>query len=259
MHKREREHAASCSVTLVTEADWELHDYENPDFLKILGSCRLEPAKAHYDLISIPTFRGLILAPKRIEILIGNIVLAVDVHSSESVWLMHKFSDSSDYVYHRLRREFVLRFPKLSLSACLVPAENSNREPSRRLVVTCMDFRLHHKAGLQGMFTEASAWLTYPGAAFAGVDPATEEIFFADLDRVVDREAVSELTLVSHTDCAKYAAKYSWRNAGEERRQLANDLRAVAGRIRSRYSHLTILCAIAKVEDGAVKQLISVV
>ena len=259
MHQKEREHAAQCSTTLVTEAGWELHNYEGPMLVKVLNNvCKLNTPEARYDLISIPTFRGLSADAKRVKLLISNIALAVDVHSAERVWLLHHSHYFSDEVYYRLRREFAQRFPMLSLSTERVPRMKEGREPSRRLVVTCMDFRLHHAGGLQGMFTGKSAWLTYPGAAFAGVDQATETVFFSDLDRVLDQEAVTELTLVSHTDCAKYAAKYSWRNAKEERKKLADDLRFVASRISSRYAHLTVLCAIAVIKNGAVKELVPV-
>lgn len=244
MHQKERELAAQCSLTLVTEA--------GHDFLSLIcPSLRTSP----YDLISIPAFHALEYDARRMQMLIENISLAVDLHSAETIRVLG-YDDASN-VYERLRRELSPRFSNLLFKSVFVGSDRtaSAREPLRRLVVTCMDFRLHHEAGLYGKFTEPSAWLTYPGAVFAGMDPETEEIFFSDLDRVLDREAVDELTLVSHTDCAKYATKYSWRNSREERRQLAQDLRAVAGRIRSRYAKLTILCVIAKVERGAVKKL----
>lgn len=248
MHQREREIAAQCSLTLVTEASRANH-------LSLI----LRVPTLRYDLISIPAFRGLKHDAKRMQILIANISLTVDVHSAERVCVLGY--DDAKSVCECLRREFNPRFPNLSFDGVFVesPATVPVHEPSRRLVVTCMDFRLHHEAGLQGMFTEPSAWLTYPGAAFAGVDPQTEEIFFSDLDRVLDREAVSELTLVSHTDCAKYATKYSWRNTKEEVTQLGNDLRLVASRIRSHHNHLTVLCAIAVVREGGVKELIPIV
>ncbi len=256
MHKREREHAASRSNTLLTEAGWEFHSTV-PNVLDARRECNLHLPEARYDLISVPTFRGLIYDAKRKQLLVENIALAIDVHLSENVYVVGQL-DAHEFCQY-LRREFSLRSPNVLIKgfSVLFPTK-FERASVRRLVVTCMDFRLHHAAGLQGMFTEPSAWLTYPGAAFAGVDLATEKIFFSDLDRVMDHEAVSELTLVSHTDCAKYAAKYSWRSEREERKQLESDLLKVSNRICSRYAHLTVLCAIAVIKDGAVKELISV-
>lgn len=255
MHQRERELASQCSLTLITEAGHELHSLIRP-------SSRTDPllqilhvSNGRYDLISIPTFHDLEHDVRRMQMLIENINLAVDVHSAEKVCVLGY--DDAESICEHLYRELQPRFQNLSFGSVFVgmPTTASAREPSRRLVVTCMDFRLHHEDGLQGGIVGPTAWLTYPGAAFAGIDKETKEIFFADLDRVLDREAVDELTLVSHTDCARYAAKYSWRNIKEEMEQLANDLLAIANRIRSRYSHLTVFCVIANVEEGAVKKL----
>lgn len=256
--KRHKELAAQCSVTLVAEAYWELHSRSNPELVKALRANGLNNPEARYDLLALPSFHGLAGDRQRMGMLVGNIALAIDVHSAEKVFLLHRSSDDANEFYTRLKREMALRFPKVALNPIFVSKLEEHREPSRRLVLTCMDFRLHHETGLQGMFTEASAWLTYPGAAFAGLDAKTEEVFFSDLGQVLDREAVGELTIVSHTDCAKYAGKFPWKNSREERRQLGNDLRVVAGRIRSVYSHLTVLCAIARVQDGVVKELIPV-
>lgn len=254
MHQRERELASQCSLTLITEADHEFHS-----FLRSLlhANPLLVVPQIHYDLISLPTFHGLEHDIWRRQMLIENISLAIDVHSAEKVLLLQNAAEAID-VYCWLKRELGLKFSKLRFDSVLVRGFEAQREPSRRLVVTCMDFRLHHEAGLQGMFTEFSAWLTYPGAALAGVDSQTEEVFFSDIDRVLDREAVDELTLVSHTDCAKYAAKHSWRNIKEEINRLGNDLRLVASRIRSRYGRLTVFCAIAVIKDGGVLKLISI-
>lgn len=259
MRQRERELAAQCSLTLITETNHEFHSLIRPSSRTDHFLLRLwRVPDARYDLISIPTLHGLEHDARRMQMLIENISLAVDVHSVEKVCVLGY--DDADSVCECLRRELQPRFSNLSFEGVFVESSPIAlaREPSRRLVVTCMDFRLHHEAGLQGMFTESSAWLTYPGAALAGLDAQTEEVFFSDIERVLDREAVNELTLVSHTDCAKYASEYSWRNIKEEVTRLGNDLRLVASRIRSRFGHLTVLCAIAVIKDGGVLKLISI-
>lgn len=256
--KRQKELAAQCSVTLVTEADYEFHSFLRSSSHSDLLWQILHIPEAGHDLISIPAFRDIEHDTRRTRLLIENICLAVDIHSTEMVRVLGY--DDADRVCEYLCRELRPRFPNLSFGGVFFgsPATVPAHEPSRRLVVTCIDFRLHHEDGLQGGIVGPTAWLTYPGAAFAGTDKETEEIFFADLDRVLDREAVDELTLISHTDCAKYAAEYSWKNSGEERRRLENDLRVVASRIRSRYGHLTVICAIAVVREGGVKELIPI-
>lgn len=236
-----------------------MHSRSNPELVKALRANGLDNPEARYDLLTVSAIHGLALDNQRIEMLVGNIALAIDVHSVEKVFLLHNSGVDVDGVFTRLRRELTLRFPKLILSPVFVKRLEGHSEPSHKLVLTCMDFRLHHAAGLQGIFAENLAWLTYPGAALAGLDAATEKIFFSDLDRVLDHEAVAELVLVSHTDCAKYASKYSWNNSREERRQLCNDLRVVAARIRSRYSHIKVLCKIASIRGDGVGELISVI
>lgn len=256
--KRSKELAAQCSITVVTEAHWELHSRRNPELMKALKANDLDSPEVRYDLLAVPSFHVLNLDKERMEMLIANIALAIDVHLAEKVFLLYRLGDDMNRFYTCLKAEMALRFPKVALNPVFVSKSEERREPSRKLVVSCMDFRLHHAAGLQKMFGQNPAWLTYPGAAFAGLDAHTEKVFFSDLDRVLDYEAASKLTLVSHTDCAKYASRYSWKNSREERRQLGNDLRMVAARIRSRYRHLTVLCYIAKVSDGGVKELIPV-
>lgn len=259
MHQRERKIAAQCSLTLVTGASHEFHSFIGQLSRTNHLSLILRVPALHYDLISIPAFRDIEHDARRMRLLIENICLAVDVHSAEKVCVLGY--DDIKSVYECLRREFNPRFPNLSFAGVFVgnlmtvPAF----EPSHRLVVTCMDFRLHHEAGLQGMVTEPSAWLTYPGAAFAGVDSQTSDLFFSDLAHVIVKEQVRKVTLISHTDCAKYAAKYFWQNEEEERKQLTKDLRVVARRIRGLFSGVDVLCAIAKVQDDVVKELIPIV
>lgn len=250
--------ASACSTTLVAEAHPMLH--YRPILKSHLAALGVDTRNG-YDLLAIPSFEAAAFDDKRILNTLSNIALAIDVHQAETVVLLagpeRKFREFSE----RLEDEKAKRFPKLKLVCGTLRVRNAQwkekRKAAKRLVVTCMDFRLHRDKSLADFFLDPeTSWLTYPGAAYAAVDPQTADIFWGDIMSVAEAYKVEEINVISHTDCAKYHGICRFKSRNEEIDRLVKDLRKTTDSLSTRLSGAKVKYGVAIVQDGRCVDLI---
>lgn len=233
METKEQELASECGLTLVTEMDAENFD---PDIRReAFALAGIHPEETH-DLLTMPSIKVIAAEHARMERLVKNIKLALSVHRPETIALMHRHLGSScqtclysGYLLDRLWRETKSKdFDGVEIKSIFIPEKVRQEQEAarrrqlddetalrwRRLVITCMDYRLHKSDSLPQFLKidrdersryRGVSWLTYPGAAYLTRSGDGLKQFADDLDYLLRQTpAFDEIYIVSHTDCAKY-------------------------------------------------------
>lgn len=261
--------ASQCGLTLITEMDPVLHA-RTVERDKAFSAAGVDP-KETYDLLSVPSFKELLADANRIHELVENVKLALSIHRPETVAILHKHEGSSCakcleageltsiLEQRRLPAKIVNIFGNFK------PEDDLSYKRQERLVITCMDYRLHHPGSLQRLIARkyedaSTSWITYPGAAYVGRNISSFISFLEDL-RGLSRMP-SEIMVVSHTDCAKYKGSVGLKVGGPsweevEPRVLQRDLLPIGDILQRFFVRPRIRTDIAVVESGKAVQLMS--
>ncbi len=208
----EQKLASQCGLTLITEMDPILHARSAARDAAFVAA-GIDPNES-YDLLSVPSFRGLLADANHIYELVENVKLALSIHRPETVAILHKHEGSScrkcvdTGELTSILEQRRLPAKVINVFGNFTPEDDPrSRSKRERLVITCMDYRLHYPVSLprlvaRGDEEASTSWITYPGAAYIARNISGFTHFLDDM-RCLSRMP-DEIMVVSHTDCAKY-------------------------------------------------------
>jgi hypothetical protein len=230
LNSREKQLAHGCPLTFVTETDICRHTVTRymPEMVKQAFGYKL----GLYDILSYSDLDCIDPEqnPGRWRVFVTDMVTATGLHNVEDVLILSRSLLSSRKIAAALQREKGLeRLRIISDGFC-----NPVALPTSRVVLTCMDYRLHRDSGrtLRNLLSKAvgpgdAYLLTTAGVAKElGEDTPRRELIVEELSSLKAKYELKELVFLSHQDCGKYGGSSAFPDEVTEMERYCSDMAA---------------------------------
>ncbi len=252
--------AQDCSTLVLTETDPAIHEAGFIEqVLAGLGDGRSNNDR--YSLLSMIGLERLLKFddPDTLDLVVGDILAALAPGNNGRLVVAARGNPAE--LVSRFRSHSDLAAADLKIYGVNLNLFTQDREPANQLIVSCMDWRMHGRAGglIEAFYRSRGAGrysllATAGGAKELASNMPRFNMIAAMLDESVRRKRqIKTIYLTSHTDCDTYGASHMFGdNPREEHLALANDLYQAAKDLSRRLPPVPVVPAIVTLRGDRV-------